>query len=146
MVTSEAVQLVLQAGFYGKGGEIFLLDMGEPVKIIDLAKTMIKISGYKVGKDIEIIYTGLRPGEKLFEELRYNDENLLKTPNSKIFVWKSRTNDWTTIQAKVKEIIDSVYNFDRQEITNEIIKSLVPEFQNGKHIQLTEPLKLSASN
>lgn len=132
MITSEAVQLVLQAGVSGNGGEIFLLDMGDPVKIVDLAKTMIKISGFEVGKDIEIMYSGLRPGEKLFEELRYNGENLLKTPHPKIFVWNCRKYDWNTINGKIKEIISSVYGFDRLEITNEIIRSLVPEYLNGK--------------
>jgi FlaA1/EpsC-like NDP-sugar epimerase len=130
MVTSEAVQLVLQAGLLGKGGEIFMLDMGEPVKIVDLAKSMIKISGYKVGKDIEIVYSGLRPGEKLFEELRYNDESMLPTPNPKIFVWNSRKGDFNTIDKKIKEIIKNIYNTERQEITDEIINSLVPEYRN----------------
>ncbi|MHB9030081.1 MAG: polysaccharide biosynthesis protein, partial [Candidatus Latescibacterota bacterium] len=131
MITSEAVQLVLQAGFSGNGGEIFLLDMGEPVRIVDLAKTMIKIAGYEAGKDIEIVFTGLRPGEKLFEELRYDGERLMKTPHPKIFVWKSREYDWETVGRAINEIISSVYLYDREEIIREIIDNLVPEFQNG---------------
>ncbi len=133
MVTSEAVQLVLQAGMFGNGGEVYLLDMGEPVRIVDLAQTMIKISGYEVEKDIEIVYTGLRPGEKLFEELRYDDELLLPTTHPKIFVWNCRRGDWRTIDAKIREIISSVYLHNRQEITGEIIWSLVPEYRNGNH-------------
>ena len=133
MITSEAVQLVLQAGLFGNGGEICMLDMGEPVNILDLAKTMIKISGKDLSKDIEIVYTGLRPGEKMFEELRYNDECVIKTSHPKVFVWKSRENDWNTINSKIKELLTSVYNIDRQELTNNIIKSLVPEYTNGNH-------------
>jgi len=126
MLTSEAVQLVLQAGMSGKGGEIFMLDMGEPMNIVDLAKLMIKISGYKVGEDIKIQYTGLRPGEKLFEELQYDDENYCPTTNEKIFAYKCRKNEWNNTKRKIKELIDNVYNYEIEKI---IINDLVPEYQ-----------------
>ena len=86
MTIPEAVSLVLQAGAYAKGGEIFVLDMGDPVKILDLAKNMIRLSGYKVDQDIKIEFTGLRPGEKLFEELLMDEEGMTDTPNKLIHI------------------------------------------------------------
>lgn len=86
MTIPEAVSLVLQAGAYAKGGEIFVLDMGEPVKILDLAKNMIRLSGLKLGRDIEIEFTGLRPGEKLYEELLMDEEGMTETPNKLIHI------------------------------------------------------------
>lgn len=88
MTISEAVSLVMQAGAYAKGGEIFVLDMGEPVKILDLAENLIKLSGYKVGEDIRIEFTGLRPGEKLYEEMLMDEEGLQETANKMIHIGK----------------------------------------------------------
>ena len=94
MTIPEASQLVLQAGSMGKGGEIFVLDMGEPVKIADLARDLIVLSGLVPGDDIEIQFTGLRPGEKLFEELSVTGEKADKTRHPKIFVGRFRPCDW----------------------------------------------------
>ena len=88
MTIPEAVSLVLQAGAYARGGEIFVLDMGEPVRIDDLARNLIKLSGLQPDVDIPIVYTGLRPGEKLYEELLMDEEGLKKTAHEKIFIGK----------------------------------------------------------
>ena len=88
MTIPEAVSLVLQAGAFAKGGEIFVLDMGEPVKIVDLAKNLIRLSGLKLGVDIDIEFTGLRPGEKLFEETLMDEEGLTETENKLIHIGK----------------------------------------------------------
>jgi FlaA1/EpsC-like NDP-sugar epimerase len=92
MTIPEAVQLVLQAAAMGRGGEVFVLDMGEPVKIVDLVRDMIQLSGYREGIDIEIVYTGLRPGEKLCEELFTEVEKPKRTQHEKIFVIRSKDN------------------------------------------------------
>ena len=89
MTISEAVSLVIQASHYAKGGEIFVLDMGEPVKIDDMARNLIRLSGLRPDVDIKIVYTGLRPGEKLYEELLMDEEGLQKTDNKMIFIGKS---------------------------------------------------------
>ena len=86
MTIPEAVSLVLQAGAYAKGGEIFILDMGEPVRIMDLAEILIRLSGYRVGEDIKIEFTGLRPGEKLYEELLMDEEGMRDTANRMIHI------------------------------------------------------------
>jgi FlaA1/EpsC-like NDP-sugar epimerase len=89
MTIPEAVQLVLQAAVLGRGGEVLMLNMGEPVKIVDLAKELIRLSGYEVNKDIDIVFTGLRPGEKLFEELFVPGEEYENTEHQKLFVVKN---------------------------------------------------------
>lgn len=120
MTIPEAVQLVIQAGAMAKGGEIFLLDMGEPVKIVDLATNLIKLSGLEPGKDIEIVYTGIRPGEKLFEELLTKEEGATSTKHERIFVAKPVEVDeaallYELIKLSKREVTDSNEIFARLE-------------------------------
>ena len=108
MTIPEAVSLVLQAGAYAKGGEIFVLDMGEPMKILDLATSLIKLSGYKLGEDIEIKFTGLRPGEKMYEELLMDEEGLKKTANKMIYIGKPIEFDEEKFEAQLSRLADDV--------------------------------------
>ncbi|OGK11042.1 MAG: hypothetical protein A2W80_12700 [Candidatus Riflebacteria bacterium GWC2_50_8] len=104
MTIPEASKLVVQAGSYGKGGEVFILDMGEPVRIVDLAEDLIKLSGLEVGKDIEIKFTGIRPGEKLYEELLTASEGIAATRNRKIFIAKPEEVDEAALMAQVERL------------------------------------------
>ncbi|MCR4660813.1 MAG: polysaccharide biosynthesis protein, partial [Clostridia bacterium] len=117
MTIPEACSLVIQSGAYAKGGEKFILDMGEPVKIVDLAKNLIKLSGLELDKDIKIEFTGLRPGEKLYEELLLKTANATKTENEKIFV--EYTNNALSLE-KINEIIDNLIavGHNNKEILN----------------------------
>jgi len=128
MTIPEAVQLVLQAGVLGQGGEVFLLDMGEPVKIVDLARDMIELSGLEVGRDIDIAFTGLRPGEKLFEELFIQGENYQRTRHDKIFIAQNAS---TFVPQSLAELID-VLAFAASNDDNETIirglQNLIPEY------------------
>ena len=130
MTIPEAVSLVLQAGAYAKGGEIFVLDMGEPVKIADLAKNLIRLSGYKLGEDIEIKYTGLRPGEKLYEELLMDEEGLQDTENKLIHIGKPIEMDEEKFMhqlIKLREAADQ----DSDAIRS-MVKEIVPTYQLKK--------------
>lgn len=127
MTIPEASQLVLQAAAMGNGGEIFVLDMGEPVKIVDLARELITLSGFRVGEDIEIQFTGLRPGEKLFEELSIQGENMLPTNHPKIAVWKNIPTDRQTLRKAIEDLLTVAPTQDRKLII-EKLKKLVPEF------------------
>src|SRR5210317_790980 len=127
MTIPEASQLVLQAATLGSGGEIFLLDMGEPVKIVDLARELITLSGYRPGEDIEIEFTGLRPGEKLFEELSIEGEDMLPTNHPKIAIWKTITKDRQTLRSGIEQTLEVAQSQDRSRIVN-AIKELIPEF------------------
>ena len=127
MTIPEAVSLVLQAGAYAKGGEIFVLDMGEPVKIADLAKNLIRLSGYKLGEDIEIEYTGLRPGEKLYEELLMNEEGLQDTENKMIHIGKPIDMDEEKFMHQLIQLRDAA-NEDSDAI-RAMVKEIVPTYQ-----------------
>ncbi len=126
MTIPEASQLVLEAGAMGKGGEIFIFDMGESVKILDLAKNMIRLSGLNYPEDIDIKITGLRPGEKLYEELLANGENTLPTYHDKIMISKVREIDYSSVRAKIDELC--VSNMFFKENTVKLMKNIVPEF------------------
>ncbi|MCR1972767.1 polysaccharide biosynthesis protein, partial [Clostridium sporogenes] len=130
MTIPEAAQLVIQAGAMAKGGEIFVLDMGKPVKIVDLAKDLITLSGYKPGEDIKIEYTGLRPGEKLYEELLMDEIALTSTGHNKIFVEKPMENNIDFVEKSIEEFKEVVYN-DKEEIF-ELIEEKVSTYIRKK--------------
>lgn len=127
MTIPEAVSLVLQAGAYAHGGEIFVLDMGEPVKIVDLATNLIKLSGYKPGEDIEIKFTGLRPGEKMYEELLMSEEGLKKTANKMIYIGKPIDFDDDVFKKQLDKIYRDAY--DESDKIREDIKEMIPTYQ-----------------
>ena len=126
MTIPEAVSLVLQAGAYAKGGEIFVLDMGDPVKIDTLARNLIRLSGYKPDVDIKIEYTGLRPGEKLFEEKLMAEEGLLKTDNKMIHIGKPIPFDLLTFLDQLAELAQASYHNDPHIV--EMVEQMVPTF------------------
>ncbi len=126
MTIPEAVSLVLQAGTYARGGEIFVLNMGEPVKILDLATNLIKLSGYKPGEDIEIKFTGLRPGEKMYEELLMNEEGLKETANKMIFIGKPIEFDEEEFRRQLDILEQEAANED-SDIRKEVMK-IVPTY------------------
>ena len=133
MTIPEASCLVLEASTLGKGGEIFCFDMGAPVKIADLAKNMIRLAGFQPGKDIEIVYTGLRPGEKLYEELLNQKELTLPTANEKIMVANVRENDYDSMSKLIDELIHSA----QKGLTFpsvKMMKQIVPEFKSRNSI------------
>ena len=129
MTIPEAVSLVLQAGVYAKGGEIFVLDMGEPVKILDLAQNLIRLSGYKVDEDIKIEFTGLRPGEKLYEELLMNEEGLTDTENKLIHIGKPIEFDESKFFVQLDHLKKSVDNEcdDVRTLIKEIVPTYIPK-------------------
>lgn len=127
MTIPEAVSLVLQAGAYARGGEIFVLDMGEPVKIDDLAKNLIRLSGYTLGVDMNIVYTGLRPGEKLYEELLMDEEGLQETANKLIHIGKPIDFDKENFAHNLARLEKSAY--DETEDIRSIIKEVVSTYQ-----------------
>jgi FlaA1/EpsC-like NDP-sugar epimerase len=141
MTIPEACQLVLEAGSMGNGGEIFVFDMGESVKIVDLARKMIKLSGLEPDEDIKIEYAGLRPGEKLYEELLNNAENTLPTYHDKILIAQTRTIAFEQLSVQIDALIGPA---KRQESVNDVVramKQLVPEFvsNNSEFEKLDKP-------
>ena len=133
MTIPEACQLVLEAGAMGKGGEIFIFDMGESIKIVDLAKKMIKLSGLTLDKDISITYTGLRPGEKLYEELLADHENTIPTHHNQIMIAKVKEYDFESIAASIGQLIELFSKQNNQSIVKKM-KELVPEFKSNNSI------------
>lgn len=129
MTIPEAVQLVLEAGTMGKGGEIFVFDMGQPVKIADLAKKMIKLAGFIPGQDIEIVYSGLRPGEKLYEELLSEEEQTIPTHHKKIHIARVRQYPYKEVQTDLNELFQLNANSDELRVVGKM-KELVPEFRS----------------
>ena len=135
MTIPEAVALVLQAITYAEGGEIFVLDMGEPVKIYDLAKSLIELSGYTVGEDIEIEITGMRPGEKLYEELLMNEENLQETKHEKIFITESMNFTMDDIEKKLNMFREIINNENTsKETIKETMKKCVPTYREPNEV------------
>lgn len=141
MSITEAAQLVLQAGAMGTGGEIYVLDMGEPVKILDLARDMITLSGLRPGLDIEIRYSGIRPGEKLFEELSNEHEDIGDTAHAKIGIWLHRPADAAQVQKVVKGLLDLADPASDAEL-KVMLKRIVPEYDPFT----VEPLSTPASS
>lgn len=127
MITSEACLLVMQAGAMGQGGEVFVLDMGEPIKILDLAKEMIKLSGFEPDKDIPIVFTGIRPGEKLSEEILGGKEEILPTQNQKIFIAKLSPISDEVLEKELKVLKEMAYKGDKEMIVN-VLKKIIPEY------------------
>ena len=131
MTIPEASQLVLEAAATGTGGQIYLLDMGEPVKIVDMARQMVTLSGFRPGEDIDIIFTGIRPGEKLFEELRTKGEDIEPTVHPKVLVWRSRPVEWEVVQQAIEELTKLQRCHERRPII-EALRRIVPEYEPYK--------------
>lgn len=131
MTIPEAVQLVLQAGAMARGGEIFVLDMGEPVKIVDLARTLIQLSGLQPDEDIKIVFTGLRPGEKLFEEINLSDEEVSKTSNNKIYIMKQGEHNFIKISHQLNILNRHIFSGNLQGVFR-TVHEMVPSFRADK--------------
>lgn len=144
MTIPEACQLVLEAGSMGNGGEIYIFDMGKSVKILELAKKMIRLSGFVPNKDIEIIFTGLRPGEKLYEELLNNQENTVPTHNAQIMIAKVREYHLFTISNQILALINEANQYNETQVVRRM-KTIVPEFISNNSVfeDLDEKLKLT---
>jgi FlaA1/EpsC-like NDP-sugar epimerase len=140
MTIPEACQLVLEAGFMGKGGEIFVFDMGKPIKIKELAEHMIKLSGLVPGKDIKIKFTGLRPGEKLREEVLAEKDNTIPTHHPKIMIARGNKEDPKLLSFKVNNLIRKLYQKSDIQVVLEMMQ-LVPEFDsNNEYFKLSEKI------
>jgi len=147
MTIPEACQLILQAGAMGDGGEVFILDMGEPVKILHIAEDLIRLSGKEPYIDIDIVFTGLRPGEKLYEELITEGEGILRTKHEKILVLKPEDRwfgyddrnpfkEW--LYTHIEELIEAAKDHDVDRI-KKILKKLVPEYQPNSSDMSSHP-------
>ena len=137
MTIPEACCLVMEASTLGNGGEIFVFDMGQPVKILDLARNMIRLAGYTPDKDIPIVFTGLRPGEKLYEELLNQKELTMPTTNSQIMIARVREFDFDQITGQIDQLLSTSHQ-DKIFTTVKLMKQLVPEYisKNSVYEQL----------
>ncbi len=143
MTIPEAVQLVLQAAALGRGGETFILDMGEPVRIVDLARDLVQLSGYEVGRDIDIVFTGLRPGEKLSEELHTTGENKARTKHEKIYVVRNGT-DADQTSPRLPELLEAAENGDGIRLRH-LLAEIVPGYSRSAGRTATEnPVRRSS--
>lgn len=133
MTIPEACQLVLEAGAMGNGGEIFIFDMGQSIRIIDLARKMVKLSGLTLGKDIQVVFTGLRPGEKIFEELLADKETTLPTHHEKIMIARVREYDFEVISKEINSLITLFKSQDNESIVRKM-KEIVPEFVSANSV------------
>ena len=131
MSIPEAVSLILQAASIGEGGEIFVLDMGKPIKIYDLARQMIRLSGNDPDSDIEIDIIGLRPGEKLYEELFHESEEYSGTKHPKILLAESRTVDWVQFSSLLEELGAACKDYNLKQIIA-LLKTIIPEYHSDK--------------
>jgi FlaA1/EpsC-like NDP-sugar epimerase len=141
MTIPEAVGLVLQSAALGSGGEIFTLDMGKPVKIVDLARQLIRLSGFTPDKDIRIEFTGLRPGEKLFEELSYKGEHIVPTRNSKIMRLLCEPAPFQEVRGFLFELVEQVHAATTDELKSQlhqIVPEYKPQLQRGDPTQAVE--------
>jgi FlaA1/EpsC-like NDP-sugar epimerase len=129
MTIPEACRLVLEAAHIGEGNDIYIFDMGEPVKIADLATRMIELSGLRPGEDIEIVYTGLRPGEKLYEELLYKKENTIPTDNAKIFCAETLRHDYQKVLGIYEELLSLAKNECKSETVLKM-KEILSDFKS----------------
>ena len=150
MTIPEAVSLVLQAGYYARGGEIFVLDMGKPVKILSLAENMIRLSGYTPYKDIDIVEVGLRPGEKLYEELLMKTEELDKTDNDMIFIERDKKLTRAEVDHKL-DLVREAINTESQSAVLDVIRKTVPTFRDPEEVnrqaaQAEEVRQVAAAN
>jgi FlaA1/EpsC-like NDP-sugar epimerase len=133
MTTAEAVGLVLQASTMGKGGEIFVLNMGEPIKIVDLARRMIRLSGLEPDKDVQIAFTGLRPGEKLFEEIRLEGEGIKPTPHDEIWVFEGGQQSFEQVRRWLEELSTLVESRNVHGLISKLV-SIVPEYGPSEQV------------
>jgi FlaA1/EpsC-like NDP-sugar epimerase/lipopolysaccharide/colanic/teichoic acid biosynthesis glycosyltransferase len=143
MTIPEAVRLVLQAGAMGRGGEVFLLDMGEQVRIVDLARQLIRLAGMREGEDIEIVFTGLRPGEKLYEELHSDTERTRITRHERIMVWDLDTRDEASLRREVTDL-EQVAVAGDPEAVKQGLHRLVPEYIEPRHAPLEQAAPATA--
>jgi len=145
MTIPEATQLVLEAASIGRGGEIFILDMGEPVKVVDLARDLIALSGLREGEDIDIVFTGLRPGEKLFEELSTAEEQADKTRNPKVFTGRIKPHAMDEVLAGIARLRDAAEAGDATQVRR-LFASLVPEYRPSSASSSPPPAVTTSSS